>query len=94
MKTVICFDTDDQRGMNDARKIMEHLVKEYLDNRSPHAGQTVKFGKINFIKMLRKFAKENQNHLQEINDFDPGSLRNAKQFADRIFDEQRELRFK
>ena len=31
MKTVICFDTEDERGMNDARKIMDHLVGEYLD---------------------------------------------------------------
>ena len=49
------------------------------------------FGKIEFIKMLRKFMKESIEHLNDeesnqVKDIgDMGNLRNAKRFADRMF---------
>ena len=49
------------------------------------------FGKIEFIKMLRKFMRESINHLNDeesnqVKDIDDlANLRNAKRFADRIF---------
>ena len=53
------------------------------------------FGKIEFIKTLRKFMKESIEHLKDedsnqVKDIaDMGNLRNAKRFADRIFTGQR-----
>jgi hypothetical protein len=61
---------------------------KYSGNATAHKES---FGKIEFIKMLRKFMKESIEHL---NDEDSGqvrdmddmpNLRNAKRFADRIF---------
>ena len=89
MKTVICFDTDDQRGMKDALKIIEHLANQYLDEYRPRAMAEKKFGKIQFIKTIRAFAKNNMVNAEiaekEGKSFDPGGLKNAKQFADGIF---------
>jgi len=89
MKTVICFDTDDQRGMKDTRKIIDHLSKQYLDDYRPPQVSEKKFGKIQFIKMLRAFAKNNIVNAEiaekEGKSFDPGGLRTAKEFADEIF---------
>ena len=53
------------------------------------------FGKIEFIKMLRKFMKESIEHLNDedsnqVKDIgDMGNLRNAKRFADRMFKGER-----
>jgi len=53
------------------------------------------FGKIEFIKTLRKFMKESIEHLNDEDSDqvksleDMRNLRNAKRFADRIFKGQR-----
>jgi hypothetical protein len=88
MKTVICFDTDDLRGMNDARKIMEYLCKEYLERPPSYARSDVKFGKIDFIKMLRRYGR-----LVEEGKCSSG-LRDAKLFADEEFETQKNKRYK
>jgi len=89
MKTVICFDTDDQRGMKDALKIIEHLAHQYLEEYRPRMMSEKKFGKIQFIKTIRAFAKNNIVNAEiaekQGRNFDPGGLKTAKEFADEIF---------
>ena len=98
MKMVVCFDTEDDKGMNNAIKMIDHLAKEYKGRRVRNHDE-VHFGKIEFIKMVRLFATEvaKEQGLES-----PGllegrhreketweGLRFAKLFADKIFDEKR-----
>ena len=81
MKTVIVFDTEDKEGMSNTVEIIDHLSKKYLGRAARHHERT--FGKIEFIKTLRRFAKD----AKDAGEVDPGSLRFAKRFADKIWDD-------
>ena len=100
MKMVICFDTEDNKGMENAIKMVDHLAKEYRNRRIQNHSE-VNFGKIEFIKMMRKFASE----IAEEQELERGTtatiressrerepwegLRFAKNFADRIWEQKR-----
>ena len=56
MKMVIVFDTDDRNGMINTIKIVDNLAYEYM-GRGVQEAHNRTFGKIEFIKMLRIFAK-------------------------------------
>lgn len=83
MKTVIVFDTDDDRGMRDTYKIMSHLVDQYLMKQLPsrHKHQ---FGKIEFVKALRSYAAE----CEKDHDAYANSLKNAKYFTDMLWNKK------
>ncbi len=84
----IVIDSEDRDGIDSALKIARLMHEKYVGTASYHKES---FGKIEFIKMLRKFMKESVSHLQDEEDnqvkdiSDMGNLRNAKRFADRIF---------
>ena len=88
MKMTIVIDSEDRDGIDSALKIARLMHEKYVGTASYHKES---FGKIEFIKMLRKFMKESVSHLQDEEDnqvkdiSDMGNLRNAKRFADRIF---------
>ena len=88
----IVIDSEDREGINDALKMVRIMQQKYSGNVTHHKES---FGKIEFIKLLRKFMKESVNHLNDeesnqIRDIgDMGNLRNAKRFADRIFTGER-----
>tara|TARA_R110002020_G_scaffold37239_1_gene112386 strand:+ start:1624 stop:1902 length:279 start_codon:yes stop_codon:yes gene_type:complete len=88
MKMTIVIDSDDREGINDALKMVRIMHKKYSGNATAHKES---FGKIEFIKMLRKFMRESVNHMNDpednqVKDLDDlPNLRNAKRFADRIF---------
>ena len=88
MKMTIVIDSDDREGIHDALKMVRIMHKKYSGNATAHKES---FGKIEFIKMLRKFMRESINHLNDeesnqVKDIDDlANLRNAKRFADRIF---------
>ena len=84
----IVIDSDDREGIHNALKMVRIMHTKYSGNATAHKES---FGKIEFIKLLRKFMKESIQHL---NDEDSGqvrdmadmpNLRNAKRFADRIY---------
>jgi len=88
----IVIDSDDREGIHNALKMVRIMHTKYSGNATAHKES---FGKIEFIKLLRKFMKESIQHL---NDEDSGqvrdmadmpNLRNAKRFADRIFTGER-----
>jgi len=89
MKMTIVLDSEDPQGIKNALKITRMLHLEYAG--SAGYGQRESFGKIEFIKLLRKFMKESVKHLNDEDSdqvkslSDMGNLRNAKRFADRIF---------
>jgi len=84
----IVIDSDDTQGIDAALKIARLMHVKYVGT---PAAQKESFGKIEFIKMLRKFMKESVAHLQDEEDNqvrdinDMYNLRNAKRFADRIY---------
>ena len=81
MKTVLVFDTDDDKGMRATIQIVEHLAEQYLPSRRSSRSD-VSFGKIEFIKTLRTFMKE----AEELEDPTEGSsLRFSKRFADKVW---------
>ena len=84
----IVIDSEDTEGIRAALTITRLMHEKYVTSGTYHKES---FGKIEFIKMLRKFMRESLNHL---NDEDSGqvkdlddlpNLRNAKRFADRMF---------
>ena len=94
MKMVICFDTEDEKGMENSIKMMDHLAKEYTNRRLASINE-VRFGKIEFIKVLRIFAEniakeqglvteraESSEH-RERETWE--SLKFAKGFADKVY---------
>ena len=56
MKTVICFDTEDEQGMQDAYKIMSHLCEKYIGEKLPKP-QHLHIGKLKFLKIIKEYAK-------------------------------------
>ena len=88
MKMTIVIDSDDREGIHDALKMVRIMHTKYSGNAT---AAKESFGKIEFIKMLRKFMRESINHLNDeesnqVKDIDDlANLRNAKRFADRIF---------
>ena len=92
MKMTLVIDTDDREGINDALKMVRIMHEKYAGNAAYHKES---FGKIEFIKLLRKFMKESvvclkneeDNQVKDIDDM--ANLRNAKRFADRIFTGER-----
>ena len=88
MKMTIVIDSDDREGLDAALRIARLMHDKYVSTGTSHKES---FGKIEFIKMLRKFMKESVNHLNDEDSDqvkslgDMGNLRNAKRFADRMF---------
>tara|TARA_Y100000310_G_scaffold219332_1_gene220729 strand:- start:996 stop:1280 length:285 start_codon:yes stop_codon:yes gene_type:complete len=90
MKMTLVVDTDDPKGIDHAWEMIAILQKKA--GRNPTAIRyTKEFGKIEYIKSLRKYVREQVDALKDsdndtVTDMDAmQSLRNTKQFADRIF---------
>jgi hypothetical protein len=87
MKMTIVIDSEDTKGIEAALTMTKLMHEKYVGA----VGHKESFGKIEYIKMLRKFIKESIEHLDDpdsdqVRDIiDMGSLRNAKRFADRMF---------
>ena len=86
MKMVIVFDTNDQEGMMNTVKIVDHLAIDYL-GKSVDARYKRTFSKIEFIKMLRSFAQDVKRAVQDDStDEDGTGLRFSKEFSDKVWD--------
>ena len=88
MKMTIVIDSDDINGIEDAYKMVRIMHTKYVGSLGAHKKS---FGKIEFIKMLRKFGKEAvelYQHSEEFDLQDIASLRFTKTFADEIWREK------
>ena len=89
----IVIDSEDTKGIEAAVKISKLMHDKYVGTTTTSHKES--FGKIEFIKTLRKFMRESVKHLQDedsgqVKDLDDlPNLRNAKRFADRIFTGER-----
>ena len=92
MKMTIVIDSEDTQGIDAALKMTRLMHDKYVGTGVSHKES---FGKIEFIKMLRKFMRESIDHMKneednQVKDIDDlPNLRNAKRFADRIFTGER-----
>ena len=84
MKMTIVLDTDDLDGLKDANKIARMLLDKH-DAKDIFYSRQASFGKIQLIKLVRAFAIEAIEYIQE----DPGAelddirgLRFVKKFVD------------
>ena len=92
MKMVLVFDTDDRDGCKSSLKIMKQLAQDYNFEGIMANYDDPRFGKIEFIKMLKDFdafcqtpgAQRNPNTALESGG--NLSLRTLKEFADHVFD--------
>jgi hypothetical protein len=90
MKMTLVVDTDDPKGIDHAWEMIAVLQKKAGHNPG-EIRYTKEFGKIEYIKLLRKYVREQADALKDAdNDSvadikDMQSLRNTKQFADRVF---------
>jgi len=78
MKMTLVIDTDDLDGIKDSFKIIQMMNDKY--NTPARAYNDRSFGKLRYIKLLRKYAKFAADQ-----DFDVDSLKAAKRFADSIW---------
>ena len=90
MKMTLVVDTDDPKGIDHAWEMIAILQKKAGRN-IPLRSFNKEFGKIEYIKALRKYITEqvkafkdpDNDTVKDIEDMQ--SLRNTKKFADRIF---------
>jgi hypothetical protein len=96
MKMTIVIDSEDIQGIEAAYSIASLMKKKYVrqgyDNYVPPKES---FGKIEYIKLLRKYVREQVEALNNpdnelvVHVDNMYSLRNTKKFADRIFNGER-----
>ena len=85
MKMVLVFDTDDRAGMRSCLKIFKRLAEDNGMLSSMANMNDPKFGKIEFIKMLKDF--DVFSNLPDTQRSDGRvRLRTLKDFADHVFD--------
>ena len=85
MKMVLVFDTDDRDGMKSCLKIFKQLAEDNGMLSSMANMNDPKFGKIEFIKLLKDF--DVFSHLPDAQRTDGKlHLRTLKDFADHVFD--------
>lgn len=85
MKMTIVIDSDDINGIEDAYRMVGIMYTKYVGTRGYDKRS---FGKIEFIKMLRKFGNEALFCYKSDEDFDLekiSSLRFTKSFTDKIW---------
>ena len=86
MKMTIVIDSDDINGIEDAYKMVRIMYTKYVG--VPYGAGNKSFGKIEYIKALRKFGRQaveryKTDELFDIEDI--ASLRFTKTFADEIW---------
>ena len=91
MKMVLVFDTDDRDGCMSSLKIMKQLATDYGFANIMANLDDPKFGKIEFIKVLRDF--EAFTHTQDHRTDDLLTLRSFKEFADYVFDTKKKTSY-
>ena len=88
MKMTIVIDSDDINGIEDAYRMVRIMYTKYVG--VPHGAGKKSFGKIEFIKMLRRFGKRAVENYKNDEDFELeaiSSLRFTKDFADEVWRE-------
>lgn len=91
MKMTIVIDSDDINGLEDAYKMVRIMYTKYVGPASNINKRA--FGKIEFIKMLRKFGRIAVDQYQNDEDFDLEtiqSLKFTKQYADKVWRDKNE----
>ena len=86
MKMTIVLDSDDINGIEDAYKMVRIMHTKYVGSLGAHKKS---FGKIQYIKLLRLFAKQAVEKYKTDEEFDIediSSLRFTKRFADRVWE--------
>ena len=89
---VLVFDTDDRDGCKSSLKIMKQLAQDFNFEGIMSNHDDPKFGKIEFIKMLKDFDAYSQlpDTERKFDDKRPGlRLRALKRFADHVWDEKK-----
>ena len=84
MKMTIVIDSDDINGIEDAYRMVGIMYTKYVGTRGYDKRS---FGKIEFIKMLRKFGNQAIINYKSDEDFELekiASLRFTKKYADQV----------
>ena len=91
MKMVLVFDTDDNAGMKSSLKIMKQLARDYNFEGIMANTDDPKFGKIEFIKMIKDFdAFGRLPDIERNSDGGNITLRSLKEFTDQVWEQKRD----
>ncbi len=83
MKTVIVVDTDDPIGMENTRRMVDHLMSVY--HKAPVPDSNDPFGtKISTIKTMREYVRYCKKNYPEDWEEAIGSLRASKDFVETL----------
>ena len=87
MKMVLVFDTDDEAGMKSSLKIMRQLAQDNGMFDTMSSPGDPRFGKIEFIKMLRDY--QTFSKIEENSGEDATALRSLKKFVDEVWTQKK-----
>lgn len=95
MKLVICFDTEDEQGMENCIKIVNHLADSYRSKKIEHSDE-VPFSKLELRRIIRGYLKKAQD--SEVDLFGYGEqesstnidTRNIREYVEEVFCRKRE----
>ena len=86
MKMTLVVDTEDIKGIEAAHKMISTMCRQY-DVRASSLSAEKRFGKIEFIKALRGYMKQQMDAVEagDTEFKNMRGLRGAKQYADAIY---------
>ena len=91
MKMVLVFDTDDRDGCKSSLKIMKQLARDYNFEGIMSNLDDPRFGKIEFIKMIKDFdAFGRLPDIERNSDGGNITLHSLKEFTDQVWEQKRD----
>ncbi len=88
MKMVLVYDTENVEDLQNSVAIMRKLINDY-DKRHGLGDNKRRFGRIQFIKILREWERAAKNEPRSSSNNDVASLRSVKEFTDTIWRENK-----
>ena len=88
MKMVLVYDTENVEDLQNSVAIMRKLINDY-DKRHGLGDNKRRFGRIQFIKILREWERAAKNEPRSTGNPDVASLRSVKLFTDTVWRENK-----
>ena len=84
MKMVLVYDTENVEDLQNSVAIMRKLINDY-DKRHGLGDNKRRFGRIQFIKILREWERKAKNEPRSVGQNDVATLRSVKMFVDELW---------
>jgi len=84
MKMVLVYDTENVEDLQNSVAIMRKLINDY-DKRHGLGDNKRRFGRIQFIKILREWERKAKKEPRSVGQNDVATLRSVKMFVDELW---------